>query len=183
MLNMTLSLGDLQGIVDPFNFSSPQSQSSPLKDVTHRSPGPGGPFSAFLRPGYAWYSPGNAFRLALQPTDGNLVLQIVNSFDLGELPSLGGAGSAIDPNALTNLWVPVWSPGINGRGVTEVDFQIDGNLVAYAGSNAVWASGTSGNENAILYPQDDGNLVIYKTGPAAIWATNTSTLDSRGRNA
>ena len=69
-----------------------------------------------------------------------------------------------------------------GRGVTEVDFQIDGNLVAYDGSNAVWSSGTAGNENAILFLHDDGNLVIYRVGNVAIWQTRTSVLESAGHN-
>jgi hypothetical protein len=182
MLNITLQPGDLQGVIDPFNFSSAQLQSSPIKNVTHRSPGPGGPFSAFLLPGHAWYSPGNAFRLVLQASDGNLVLQTINDLEVTfELPLLGGAGPAINPNT-PNLWVPVWSPFIQNRGVTEVDFQIDGNLVAYARTNAVWNSGTSGNENATLIVQDDGNLIIRRAGPVAIWATNTSVLESKGHN-
>ena len=57
-------------------------------------------------------------------------------------------------------WVPVWSPHIQGKGVTEVDFQEDGNLVAYAGSHAVWNTGTNGIERPVLYMEDDGNLVI-----------------------
>jgi hypothetical protein len=74
-------------------------------------------------------------------------------------------------------------PGLlQGRGVTEVDFQIDGNLVAYAGSTPVYASGTSGNANATLYIQDDGNPVIYKQGNIPIFATNTSAFEAPGKN-
>jgi hypothetical protein len=179
MLNITLAFGDLQGVLSPFNLSSAQAQSSPqIKNNTHRSPGPGGPFSAFLRPGSSWYSPGNAYRLTLQASDGNLVLQVIddNSF-IG--PTVG-QGPPIDPNQVR--WVPVWSPFIQGRGVTEVDFQIDGNLVAYAGSNPVFDTRTSGNENSSLYMQDDGNLVIYKSGHIPIFATNTSVFETPGKN-
>jgi hypothetical protein len=179
MLNLTLQFGDLQGLIDPFNLSSPEAQSSPqIKNNTHRSPGPGGPFSAFLRPGNSWYSPGNAFRLTLQASDGNLVLQTIND-NTFILPTVG-QGPPLDPNRVQ--WVPVWSAFTQGKGVTEVDFQVDGNLVAYAGSNAVFNTRTFGNANSILYMQDDGNLVIYKEGNVPIFATNTSALDTPGRN-
>ena len=183
MLNITLSPGSLQGQLDVITLSGSQLQSSPVAKMTHKSPGPGGPFSVFLSPGDSWYSPGNAFRLTLQTSDGNLVLQVFNSLAVS-VPFLGGAGSAIDPDSEnSNLWVPVWSAKTNGKGVTEVDFQIDGNLVAYAGTHAVWASNTSGSSGRMIIMQDDGNLVIYKDGPTAVWATNTSAVESKGFNA
>jgi hypothetical protein len=182
MLNIALQPGDLQAILNPLNFSSAEAQSSPLKNVTHISPGGNKPFSVFLRPGNAWYSFGNTVRLVLQATDGNLVLQVVDDFNVAAaIPFFGGAGPQISPNE--QIWVPVWSPGIQNRGVTEVDFQIDGNLVAYAGSHPVWNSGTSGHENAILVVGDDGNMVIYEQGNIAVFATNTSMNESPGRNA
>jgi hypothetical protein len=178
MLNITLPFSDLQGVLDPVNLATAQPQSSPqIKNNTHRSPGPGGPFSAFLRPGSSWYSPGGAFRLTLQASDGNLVLEVIDDFEVN-IDALGH-GPSIDPNR--QRWVGVWSPHIQGKGVTEVDFQVDGNLVAYAGSNAVWNTGTF-DARPILFVQDDGNLVIYKFGHLPMWATNTSANEAPGRN-
>jgi hypothetical protein len=124
-------------------------------------------------------------RLVLQATDGNLVLQVVDDFLVaGGIPDFGGAGPAIDPNdPYTQIWVPVWSPHIQNQGVTEVDFQIDGNLVAYAGSHPVWSIGKSGHENGVLMVQDDGNLVAYEEGPVPYWSTSTSMRESSGYNA
>jgi len=179
MLNITLQFSDLQGLIDPVNLSTAQPQSSPqIKNNTHRSPGPGGPFSAFLRPGSSWYSPGGAFRLTLQATDGNLVLEVIDDFSISL--DLLGHGPPLNPNTLH--WVGVWSPHIQGKGVTEVDFQVDGNLVAYAGSHAVWNTGTF-DSRPILFMQDDGNLVIYKFGHIPMFATNTSANEAPGRNA
>jgi hypothetical protein len=181
MLNITLQFNDLQSMISPLNLSSAEAQSSPqIKNNTHKSPGPGGPFSAFLRPGGSWYSPGGAFRLTLQETDGNLVLQVID--DSSFILEAVGQGPALNPNTQVR-WVPVWSPFIQGKGVTEVDFQIDGNLVAYAGSHAVWSTGSSGNENSVLEVQDDGNLVIYKTGMVKSFETRTSVLETPGKNA
>jgi hypothetical protein len=181
MLNVTLQFTDLQCPLDIENLGTAIPQSSPqIKNNTHKSPGPGGPFSAWLRKGSSWYSPGNAFRLTLQETDGNLVLQQVDGSSF-ESSYTGGLGSPLNPNTQMR-WVPVWSPFIQGKGVTEVDFQEDGNLVAYAGSQAVWSTGTNGIERPTLYMQDDGNLVIYTTGPTAKFATRTSALEAPGHN-
>ncbi len=188
MLNITLKSGDLQGPLDVYFLSSPQSQSSPeIRASTGRSAGPGGPFAALLHPGNSWYSPANSYRLTLQQSDGNLILEVVDDQSIGILPLIGGAGPALDPNAPNGAaWRAVWSAKTNGKGVDQVAFQIDGNLVAYAGAKAVFASGTSGHsgtDHPTLAVQDDGNLVIYTEGPRAIWATNTSSMESRGFNA
>jgi hypothetical protein len=190
MLNITLQFTDLQCPLDVVNLQTAIPHSNPqIANNTHRSPGPGGPFSVWLRPGSSWYSPANAFRLTLQATDGNLVLECINDAVLPILPVIGGASDPINPNnPNTALWAPVWSPHIQGKGVTEVDFQIDGNLVAYAGSQAVFATGTnlapgtSDTQRPTLYLQDDGNLVIYTLGPVARFATNTSVLETPGKN-
>jgi hypothetical protein len=187
MLNVTLQFTDLQCPFDVVNLQTPIPQSSPqIKNNTGPSKGPGGPFSVLLRPGSSWYSPGNAFRLTLQATDGNLVLQVVDDSTIGFQPTTGGPAPALDPSRLN--WSPVWSPHIQGRGVTEVAFQLDGNLVAYAGSTAVFATntnlppGTSDAQRPTLFLQDDGNLVIYTVGPVARFATNTSALEAPGKN-
>ena len=89
------------------------------------------------------------FALVLQ-TDGNLVL------------SEGGEA--------------VWASGTDGREVTNVIMQEDGNLVLYAANGEpVWASQTDGTNGAYLLLQDDRNLVIYSADGNPIWATNTLT--------
>ena len=148
MLNVTLQFTDLQCPLDVINLGTAELQSSPqIKNNTHKSPGPGGPFSVWLRPGSSWYSPANAFRLTLQSTDGNLVLEQLDGSSIGLARVTGGPGPALDPNHEMR-WLPVWSPHIQGKGVTEVDFQEDGNLVAYAGSHPVWSTGSRTALNA-----------------------------------
>ena len=38
-----------------------------------------------------------------------------------------------------------------------------------------WASGTGGNNGAVLVLQDSGNLVITATAGTVVWTTNTAT--------
>jgi hypothetical protein len=168
--------GDMQGVISPGYLQ----QSNVLNWNTHTSPGIPGQFSAFLGPGISWYSIAGAFRLTLQASDGNLVLESLfldrNSYGNITLQN----DPTIDPNHLLGFskWVPIWSAGIQGKGVTEVDMQADGNLVAYRGpapgSPHVWDSRTEGHDNAVLAVQDDGNLVIYDTLGTPIWFTGTN---------
>jgi hypothetical protein len=56
--------------------------------------------------------------------------------------------------------------------------QDDGNLVLYdASGEAVWASGTAGQDIARATMQQDGNLVLYSPGGAAAWASDTYEND------
>jgi hypothetical protein len=71
------------------------------------------------------YSPGGAFGLTLQATDGNLVLQTINDMDQRWTSWASPAAGSQSTSMGTGL-----ESFIQGRGVTEVDFQIDGNLVA-----------------------------------------------------
>ncbi len=166
--------GDMQGVISPGYLQA----HNVLNWNTHT--GPGGVFSAFLTPGTSWYSFTGAFRLTLQALDGNLVLQSlfldrsIGNISLANDPT-------IDPNNLpgpSSKWVPIWSAGIQAKGVTEVDMQVDGNLVAYKGSASgsphVWDSRTEGHDNAVLVVQDDGNLVIYDTLGTPLWSTQTN---------
>lgn len=86
------------------------------------------------------------FKLALQSSDGHLVL-----YD----------GST-----------PIWS---NGRlGSDRLVLQGGGNLVAYrANGSASWATNTVRSGAARLVVQDDGNVVLYRGDGRAVWATNT----------
>lgn len=61
------------------------------------------------------------------------------------------------------------------NGAFTVDMQNDGNLVEYQGGTAIWATGTSGYDFAVM--QSDCNFVIYNspntTPSAAIYTTGT----------
>jgi methionine-rich copper-binding protein CopC len=98
-----------------------------------------------LLPGQSMVSPNGDFVLTLQ-TDGNLV-------------EYNGAGTA------------VWASGTQGKTVTEMIMQGDGNLVLYGGSTAVWASNTSGNPGASLGLQNNGALVI-SSGGTQVWTAD-----------
>lgn len=59
-----------------------------------------------------------------------------------------------------NLWVGV--PNIRQGRPKDLVMKRDGNLVVYReDGQAMWASGTSGDKNALVI-QGDGNLVIYE---------------------
>ena len=56
-----------------------------------------------------------------------------------------------------------------------VDFQADGNFVVYNGAaQPLWASGTSGTNNAELRLQVDGNLVVYNGVGQPLWNANSN---------
>jgi len=115
------------------------------------------------------------------------VLQVLDDLSLswvGAQNITNAPDPVLDPNATNSVnWVPVWSPHIQGQGATELDMQMDGNLVAYNKSGGVvWNSASNGNERAVLLVQDDGNLVIYAVGMKAVFATNTSARESKGFN-
>jgi hypothetical protein len=162
MLNIQLSQGDHQGDLVP-QLNSP-----------HRSPG--GQPSIKLGMGNSLYSPGGGFRVTLQATDGNLVLQVLNDAVLPPWQQ----GQKLAPPALQ--WIPIWSAQTNGKSVTEADMQVDGNLVVYAGGTPVFNTGTNGQEHSFLRMQDDGNLVIYSASGAAVFATGTAAGEAPGNN-
>jgi methionine-rich copper-binding protein CopC len=98
-----------------------------------------------LLPGQSMVSPNGDYVLTLQ-TDGNLV-------------EYNAAGTA------------VWASGTQGKTVTEMIMQGDGNLVLYGGSTAVWSSNSGGNPGASLGLQNNGALVI-SSGGAQVWTAN-----------
>jgi hypothetical protein len=52
--------------------------------------------------------------------------------------------------------------------------QVDGNLVTYRQSSAVWASGTDGSVGGYAVFQGDGNFVIRNWNDSPVWATGTN---------
>lgn len=59
------------------------------------------------------------------------------------------------------------------NGAYRLVLQEDGNLVLYAGGDAVWATGTNGRNAVRAEVQDDGNFVLYTDGGEAVWASDT----------
>lgn len=160
MLNIQLQPGDLQGDIVPLE-TSPQGVQKP---------------SITLRPGNSWYSPSNAYRLTFLDLSGELMWQVV---DVARLPPWK-QGQELNPTELH--WLSIWSAFIALKGPTQVDMQIDGNLVAYAGPTAVFDTRTDQYRHAFLRPQDDGNLVIYDSAGVAVWNTVTSVWGTAGNN-
>jgi hypothetical protein len=57
--------------------------------------------------------------------------------------------------------------------------QTDGNVVLYDRlGQALWHTGTWGNDGAYLAVQDDCNLVLYSAGGTRLWASNSSCQES-----
>lgn len=101
------------------------------------------------------------YRLEMQ-TDGNLVLQNIDSTILWETKTAGNTGAYLS-------------------------MQQDGNAVIYNsdGHTAITATNTEGNPGAYLTIQDDGNLVITSAdGNTELWTSNTavSCNTSQGGN-
>ena len=64
------------------------------------------------------------------------------------------------------------------NGAYTLIVQLDGNLVLYGPSGALWATNTGGS-NARLVMQLDGNLVLYRGDGAVLWATNRFGINAR----
>jgi hypothetical protein len=108
-------------------------------------------------------------------TSGNPGAELVLS-DTGTLTvdstagaSLWGAPNVLVPNAQLTANQSITSP----NGQFSLTMQGDGNLVEYDGSNAAWASNTSGT-GYFAVMQGDGNLVVYDASADPEWASNTS---------
>jgi hypothetical protein len=69
----------------------------------------------------------------------------------------------------------VWASGTDGKPVSFMALQEDGNLVIYDHSlKPLWASGTDGQGRSRLFMQDDGNLVLYNSINQPTWNSGTS---------
>jgi LysM repeat protein len=68
----------------------------------------------------------------------------------------------------------VWSTGTNGQDVVRAEVQEDGNFVLYTPDKPVWNTATTGKQDVRLLLQDDRNLVLYAFGGAA-WSSGTQT--------
>ncbi len=68
----------------------------------------------------------------------------------------------------------VWATGTNGQDVERLEVQKDGNCVLYTSDKPVWHTDTKGAKDVRLLLQDDRNLVLYGFDGSA-WASNTQT--------
>jgi hypothetical protein len=88
---------------------------------------------------------------------------------VGEILNNSLATNTLSPGTTMNAGDYIVSP--NGKFVTTM--QYDGNLVTYAGSRAVWSSGTAGNYGNYAIFQNDGNFVVYNAGNGPLWWSTT----------
>jgi nucleoid-associated protein YgaU len=68
----------------------------------------------------------------------------------------------------------IWATGTDGQDVVRAEVQPDGNFVVYTADKPVWHSNTEGRKDVRLVLQDDRNLVLY-AGNGAAWSTKTET--------
>ncbi|GFG95143.1 LysM peptidoglycan-binding domain-containing protein [Mycobacterium timonense] len=68
----------------------------------------------------------------------------------------------------------IWSTGTDGQDVVRAEVQPDGNFVVYTADKPVWHTNTAGKKDVKLVLQDDRNLVLY-AGNGAAWSTKTET--------
>src|SRR6476620_11732392 len=68
----------------------------------------------------------------------------------------------------------VWATGTNGQDVVRAEVQPDGNFVLYTPDKPIWHTDTKGAKDVRLVLQDDRNLVLYGADGVA-WASGTNT--------
>ena len=71
----------------------------------------------------------------------------------------------------------VWATGTNGQNVVRAEVQKDGNFVLYTPDKPVWHTDTKGKKNVKLVLQDDRNLVLY-AAKGAVWSSKTDTTEA-----
>jgi hypothetical protein len=113
-------------------------------------------------------------RLELQD-DGNLVIYNTAGRALWNTGTYGGRTNVQPPQTQqfggATLNPGGWITSPNGR--YKLIYQNDGNLVLYAGSQALWNSATYGRSAGRAVMQPDGNLVVYDASNRAVWNSNT----------
>ena len=71
----------------------------------------------------------------------------------------------------------VWATGTDGQDVVRAEVQTDGNFVLYTPDKPVWHTDTKGKKEVKLVLQDDRNLVLYAANGPA-WSTKTDTTEA-----
>ena len=70
----------------------------------------------------------------------------------------------------------VWATGTNGQDVVRAEVQTDGNFVLYTPDKPVWHTDTKGAKDVKLVLQDDRNVVLYAKDGPA-WSSKTDTTE------
>ena len=70
----------------------------------------------------------------------------------------------------------VWATGTNGQDVVRAEVQTDGNFVLYTSDKPVWHTDTKGAKDVKLVLQDDRNVVLYAKDGPA-WSSKTDTTE------
>jgi nucleoid-associated protein YgaU len=68
----------------------------------------------------------------------------------------------------------VWATGTNGQDAERLEVQEDGNCVLYTSDKPIWHTDTKGAKDVRLLLQDDRNLVLYGFDGPA-WSSKTQT--------
>ena len=68
----------------------------------------------------------------------------------------------------------VWATGTNGQDAERLEVQEDGNCVLYTADKPIWHTDTKGAKDVRLLLQDDRNLVLYGFDGPA-WSSKTQT--------
>ena len=68
----------------------------------------------------------------------------------------------------------VWATGTNGQDAQRLEVQKDGNCVLYTSDKPIWHTDTKGAKDVRLLLQDDRNLVLYGFDGPA-WSSKTET--------
>src|SRR6516225_2420178 len=68
----------------------------------------------------------------------------------------------------------VWATGTDGQDVVRAEVQTDGNFVLYTPDKPVWHTDTRGKKDVKLVIQDDRNAVLYAADGPA-WSSKTNT--------
>ena len=68
----------------------------------------------------------------------------------------------------------VWATGTNGQDAERLEVQKDGNVVLYTSDKPIWHTDTKGAKDVRLVLQDDRNVVVYGFDGVA-WASGTNT--------
>jgi len=70
----------------------------------------------------------------------------------------------------------VWATGTNGQNAERLEVQTDGNCVLYTPDKPIWHTDTKGKKDVKLVLQDDRNLVLYAKDGVA-WSAKTDTTE------
>ncbi|WP_169736855.1 curculin domain-containing protein [Pseudonocardia spinosispora] len=152
------------------------------------------------KPVWSSQTTGKGARTVMQ-TDGNLVVYSAANKPVYDTSTGGNPGATLAVQDDGNLVIysaskkALWSRSLSigklaaGRslGVNEsirsannkchLDMQGDGNLVLYAGREALWSTKTTGKGGRKAVMQTDGNLVVVNAANQPLWDTKTGGMN------